>query len=113
MPAKVGDYVLIIEAEIPGKPKPPNTHDSPQYWPTMHCTIDVVESKSGKKLKLKKNKTEEIDDTTWKTKLGKNVKVANEKVRKKLVGPLRKIENIGIIRCGPVLSRIIRDLVNP
>ena len=112
MPAKVDDYVLIID-EKPGRTPPTGATSTLQNGNIATIYIDQVASKNGKKLKLKKDKGNEIDDDTWKDKTGKKVKVVDNVTKNELEKNLRKLSNITIIHAGPIMLKQILDIVNP
>jgi hypothetical protein len=112
MPAKVGDYVLII-SERAGRQPPQGAIATLFNGNVADISVDQVDSKNGKKLKLKKDKTNEIDEDTWKDKNGKKVKVVDTATKNKLEKGLRKMSNITIIRAGPIMLKQILDIINP
>lgn len=112
MASKVGDYVLIID-EKPGRTPPTGATATLQNGNIATVYLDQIWSKNGKKLKLKKDTTNEIDEDTWKDKTGKKVKVVNANMKSRLETSLRKLDNITIIRAGPVMLKQILDIINP
>lgn len=111
MPTKIGDVVLLIQAETPGQTKPPGVMNTPQYWPKMTAKIDQVESKNGKKSKLKNDKANELDDDTGKDKSGKTFKIMDTKMKTWwFSSPLRKNLPTGILELSPVLTDMVKKL---